>query len=76
MFRGNRVGFYNIRKHFISQFTDKKLDCHNFLWPSLITKEGPFWTHERNAESMKRVIDFVVHSSDVEWRQAFYNTKR
>ena len=71
LFRGNKVGFYNIRKHFISQFTNEKLDCHNFLWPSFIKKEGPFWTHEKNVNSMKRVVDFVVRSSDVEWKQAF-----
>ena len=71
LFRGNRVGFFNIRKNFIYKFTDKKLDCHNFLWPSVMQKEGPFWTHEKEVKSMKRVVDFVVNSSDIEWEKAF-----
>ena len=34
-------------------------------------KEGPFWTHEKEVKSMKRVVDFVVNSSDIEWEKAF-----
>ncbi len=71
LFRGNRVGFFNIRKNFISNFTNEKLDCHNFLWPSKLQKEGPFWTHEKDVSSMKRVTDFVTNSTDNEWKQAF-----
>ena len=72
LFRGNRVGFFNIRKNFITNFNEaKKMDDHNFLWPSKLQKEGPFWTHDKDINSIKRVVDFVVNSSDIEWKQAY-----
>ena len=72
LFRGNRVGFFNIRKNFITNFNyAKKMDDHNFLWPKKLQKEGPFWTHDKDINSIKRVVDFVVNSSDIEWKQAF-----
>ena len=42
LFRGNRIGFFNIRKNFISQYTNDNLECHNFLWPGEVLKEGQF----------------------------------
>ena len=36
-----------------------------------ITKRRSVWTHEKDVKSMKRVVDFVVNSSDVEWKKAF-----
>ena len=47
------------------------MDDHNFLWPKKLQKEGPFWTHDKDINSIKRVVDFVVNSSDIEWKQAF-----
>lgn len=70
LFRGNRVGFFNIRKYFISKYTQEKLDCHNFLWPGNLKMEGPFWTHKKDENSMKRVLDFIFRSSENEWKEA------
>ena len=68
--RNKRVAFFNIRKDFISKFTNDNLECTDFLWPGKLEQDGPFWTHSSDENSMKRVLDFVVNCNDYEWKSA------
>ncbi len=76
LFRGNRICFFNLRKNFISKYTDDALECHNFLWPGKIEKEGQFWTHKTDETSMTRVLKFVINCTDIEWNDVINNINK
>ena len=65
--RGNRVGICNYRKSL-----NKELDL---FYPISMNKKGKFWTNYYNYNEIERVLDFIINSKQINWRNQISKIK-
>jgi len=59
--RGQRVGFFSMRKKYIKSSYSK------FGWTMNLNEEGPCWTTNNTQNDFKRVMNFLVKAKEKEW---------
>lgn len=62
---GKRTAFFTIRGAMPGV---PRLRCADFGYPLFPDQSGPMWTNQPSEPEFRRVMDFVVSSSDDEWR--------
>ena len=58
-----RVAFFSIRGNVINTHG------FNFGWPFKLPDKGNFWTNYPSIKEFKEILNFVVNSSELEWKK-------
>jgi surface carbohydrate biosynthesis protein len=72
--RKKKVVFLPIRKEIL---TNKGFNLdfsqYDFGWPSKFRQKGFFWTHSNDIKEFKRVLDFLINTSNQKWLKLINN---
>lgn len=64
--RGKKVAAFPTRGKLINSAA-----C-DFGWPAKVPGDGPFWTDTISKEGFERIMDYVLHVEDEEWKKVSY----